>query len=83
MSFHLFISYSLPVGALNKGVMYEQSNIGLSGGAEASSRQAREQNELSWLTLIARDERRVVPHIQASVFMEARRSSVTCSRFHS
>ena len=41
-SFHLFISYSLPVGALNKGVMYEQSNIGLSGGAEASSRQARE-----------------------------------------
>ena len=42
-------------------MMCEQSSIGLSDGAEASGRQAREQNELSWFTLVAKDAR-AVPH---------------------
>lgn len=61
--------------------MCEQSSIGLSDGAEASGHQAREQKELSWFTLVAKDAR-AVPHTQASIFMEAQRSSVTCSRSH-
>lgn len=45
----------------------EQINIGLSGRPGASSCQGRQQNEFSWLTLITKDERKVVLHIHTSL----------------